>query len=367
MKLNEYQRRAFATARIDWGDARKRHIPTFGVIGELGSLTSELKKTLRDGKAYTDGSRNLVEEFGDLLWYLGAIASRHQMQLQSLADTGRSVPSPRNNFGHIYAMVKAFAALVAAVPDLGAHLTSAERRRLAPTLAHALRTTLLAIRREQLSLGTVLTQNLRKVTGMFGSEVIRPARCFDADYPGYERLPRSIGIQFLERERGAGRLEVVLRVNDMNIGDRLTDNAKEDDGYRFHDAFHLAYAAVLGWSPVVRATFRCKRKSDPHIDEVEDGARAAIVEEAIAQTVFNYARGHSMLDGLDRIDHGILKLIQRMVRRLEVSKCALHEWQRAIFIGFEAFRALKRNRGGWLILDAETRSLTYSREGPVVG
>lgn len=367
MKLDEYQRKAFATARIDWGDARKRHIPTFGVIGELGSLTSELKKTLRDGKAYTDGFRNLVEEFGDLLWYVGAIASRHQLQLQALADGARAVQASRGMFGHIYAMVSAFATLVAAVPDLGADLTSAQRRRLAGTLGQALRATLSAIRREQLNLGTVLTQNLRKVTGVFGSEVVRPARCFDAGFPGYERLPRSIGIQFLERERGAGRLEVVLRVNDLNIGDRLTDNAKEDDGYRFHDAFHLAYAAVLGWSPVVRATFRCKRKSDSHVDEVQDGARAAIVEEAIAQTVFHYARGHSMLEGLDRVDHGILKLIQRMVRGLEVRKCALHEWQRAIFIGFDAFRALKRNRGGWLILDAETQSLTYSKEGPVVG
>jgi NTP pyrophosphatase (non-canonical NTP hydrolase) len=367
VKLDQYQRKAFATARIDWGDARKRHIPTFGVVGELGSLTSELKKTLRDGKAYTDGSRNLVEEFGDLLWYVGAIASRHQLELQALADKARAMQTPRGAFGHIYAMVSAFATLVAVVPDLGAELPPAERRRLAGALGQALRASLVAMRREHLNLGTVLTQNLRKVTGAFGSDVTRPARCFDASFPGYERLPRSISIQFLERARGAGRLEVVLRVNEMNIGDRLTDNAKEDDGYRFHDAFHLAYAAVLGWSPVVRATFRCKRKSNSRVDEVEDGARAAIVEEAIAQTVFNYARGHSMLEGLDRIDHGILKLIQRMVRGLEVRKCALHEWQRAIFVGFDAFRALKRNRGGWLILDAESRSLAYSKEGPVVG
>lgn len=367
MKLDEYQRKAFATAHIDWTNARRRHIPTFGVIGELGSLTSELKKSLRDGRAYTDGSRNLVEEFGDLLWYLGAIASRHQLRLQALAENAAAIRAPRGAFSHVYAMVSAFAALVAVVPDLGAELTAGERRRLASALARALRATLLAIRSEQLSLNTVLTQNLRKVTGAFGSDVIRPARCFDSGFASYERLPRSISIQFLERARGADRLEVVLRVNEMNIGDRLTDNAKQDDGYRFHDAFHLAYAAVLGWSPVVRATFRCKRKSDSHIDEVQDGARAAIVEEAIAQTVFNYARGHSMLEGLDRIDHGILKLIQRMVRGLEVRKCVLHEWQRAIFVGFEAFRALKRNRGGWLILDAETRSLTYSKEGPVVG
>lgn len=367
MKLDEYQRKAFATARVDWNNARKRHIPTFGVIGELGSLTSELKKTLRDGKAYTDGDRNVIEEFGDLLWYVSAIASRHQLRMQALAKNARSIRMPAGAFGHIYAMVSAYASLVAVVPDLGSDLTPSERRRLAPALGYALSTTLTAIRRERLDLDTVLVRNLRKVASAFGSSAVKPARCFDARYPSYERLPRSTSIQFLERERGSGRLEVLLRVNDMNIGDRLTDNAKADDGYRFHDAFHLAYAAVLGWSPIVRKTFRCKRKSDSHVDEVQDGARAAIVEEAIAQTVFNYARGHSMLDGLDRIDHGILKLIQRMVRGLEVSACASHEWQRAIFVGFDAFRFLKRNRGGWLILDAETQSLTYSKEGPVVG
>jgi hypothetical protein len=366
--LDGYQRKAFATARIDWGDARKRHIPTFGVIGELGSLTSELKKSLRDGKAYTDGSRNLIEEFGDLLWYLAAIASRHDLRLQELIDRAQAIPrAPRGTFGHIYGMVSAFATLVAAVPDLGVDLNSTEQRRLARALGQAVLATLAAIRRERLSLDAVLARNLRKVSGAFGPEIIRPAPCFDADYPNYERLPRKVSIQFLERSRGKDRLEVVLRVNEMNIGDRLTDNADKDDGYRFHDAFHLAYAAVLGWSPVVRTTFRCKRKSASRVDEVQDGARAAIIEEAISQTIFNYARGHSMLEGLDRIDHGILKLIKTMVRGLEVRRCALHEWQHAIFVGFDAFRALKRNRGGWLILDAETRSLTYSKEGPVIG
>lgn len=367
MRLDDYQRKAFDTARIDWRDANKRQIPVLGVIGELGSVATEIKKGLRDGQAYTDGPQNLTEQFGDLLWYIGALASRYDIKLQALADSARSRKTPRSSLHHIYAIVSAAAALVAVAAPLGPKLNGRQRRALVGALERALGATLAALRHERLDLGKVLRINLAKVVGMFGDDVDRPAKCFDQKYPGYERLPRKIAVQFLERERGPGRLEVVIRVNDLNIGDRLTDNAKDDDGYRFHDAFHLAYAAVLGWSPVVRATFRCKRKSDSHIDEVQDGARAAIVEEAVAQTVFNYARGHSMLKGLDRIDHGILKLIQRMVRGLEVSRCELHEWQRAIFVGFKAFRALRENRGGWLILDAETRSLTYSRDGPGAG
>ena len=51
-------------------------------------------------------------------------------------------------------------------------------------------------------------------------------------------------------------------------------NIADADGYRYHDIFHIANAVFLGWSPVVRALLRCKRKSQPHIDENEDGARA---------------------------------------------------------------------------------------------
>lgn len=366
MKLDQYQRKAFGTAKIEWNDARKRQIPILGIVGELGSVATEIKKALRDGDAYTDGEQNLTEQFGDLLWYIGALASRYDLNLEALS-AGRAAKGPHSRLQHIYAIASAAAALATVAAPLGPKLTGVQRRALAAALGRVLGTTLAAIRHEKLDLSKVLRLNLSKVTGMFGDDVDRPARCFDRKYPDYERLPRSTAIQFLERQRGPGRLEVVIRVNNLNIGDRLTDNAREDDGYRFHDAFHLAYAAVLGWSPVVRATFRCKRKSDAHVDEIQDGARAAIVEEAVAQTVFNYARGHSMLKDLDRIDHAILKLIQRMVRGLEVSRCELHEWQRAIFVGFKAFRALWENRGGWLILDAETRNLTYSKDGPVAG
>ena len=36
------------------------------------------------------------------------------------------------------------------------------------------------------------------------------------------------------------------------VGAALTDNAYQDDGYRFHDVFHIAFTAILGWSPVLR-------------------------------------------------------------------------------------------------------------------
>lgn len=365
MTLSEYQKQAFKTAQIDWSDSARRHIPAFGAIGELGSLVSELKKSLRDGRAYTEGEANLIEEFGDVLWYLAALCSHYEF---SLAEVIRQAPPPsisKGRYGQIYALVRTIPMLTTEFEKLPAHPTAAQKRALGRSIGASGRATLHALKAQNLDLTKVLSSNLNKVESMFGSGMPMPARCFDGpEYPAYERLPRKLHIQFLERKRGKGRVEVILRVNDINVGDRLTDNAAIDDGYRYHDAFHLAYAAVLGWSPVTRAVFRCKRKSNPKKDEIEDGARAMIVEEAIAHTVFNYALDHSMLRGLDRLDHNILKLIGRMVRNLEVRDCLLHEWQRAVLIGFQAFRALTKNHGGWLSLDAEMRSLTYSREGP---
>lgn len=370
MTVDEYQKRAFATARVDWSNRAARAIPLLGIVGELGSVASEMKKAVRDGKAYTDGPKQLCEEFGDLLWYVAAVATRQGIALGALEKgaVSTSVHSTGTPFAHLFALVSAVSALVEAVQLHDENPSPARRRNLTKCLSTCLTALISAIRQAKLKLGNVLTENLRKGGSKFGdSPADAPAPCFDRSYPTYERLPREMQIQVLERDRGQDRVEVILRSRDMNIGDRLTDNATRDDGYRYHDVFHFAYAAVLGWSPVIRALLRSKRKSNPKVDEAQDGARAGIVEEAIAHTVFQYAEGHSLLRNLKHIDHGITQLICRMVRGLEVEELAMHEWERAIFVGFEAFRALKQHRGGWLMLNAETRSLTYSRDGPVVG
>lgn len=365
MNLNDFQHRAYSTAQIDWIDRRRRNVPMFGVVGELGSLLSEVKKSLRDGAAYTDLKENLAEEFGDIMWYLAALASHFNLSLVELTKGSTPVKAGNASFADMYAMVSAFAELAQRFEILPSKPTSSQKRLFGKSIGKCCRVTLQALKASRIDLNQVLNSNLAKVQGMFGHDNSGPARCFDGPgYPAFEHLPRKLPIQFLERSRGKGRIEVILRSHDLNIGDRLTDNAAIDDGYRYHDAFHFAYAAVLGWSPVTRALLRCKRKSNPQKDEIDDGARAIIVEEAIAHTVFNYALGHSMLSGLDRLDHNILKLIGTMVRNLEVRDCQPHEWQHAILTGFTAFRALTESKGGWLLLNAETRSLTFSKEGP---
>ena len=47
-----------------------------GLIGETGSLLAEVKKKQRDKIAYRGYAAATVEEMGDVLWYLNAVAVR---------------------------------------------------------------------------------------------------------------------------------------------------------------------------------------------------------------------------------------------------------------------------------------------------
>ena len=138
---------------------------------------------------------------------------------------------------------------------------------------------------------------------------------FDAELPEGERLPRKFEVELIDVE-GESRQRVRVLIDGTPFGTELTDNAYDPDGYRFHDVFHFAYAAVLGWSPITRALLRRKRKSQPLLDEVEDGGRAAVIEEGVAALAFDYARRHRFLDGVAALDFQLLRTIKDMTSHL---------------------------------------------------
>ena len=181
---------------------------------------------------------------------------------------------------------------------------------------------------------------------------------FDDNFPETQQIPKEFEIEFRETMEGDS-IRVTVSRNGQQIGDSLTDNAHEDDGYRFHDLFHLSYAAVLGWSPVTRKLLGVKRKSSAAFDEVEDGARAGIIEELISQLVYTYARDHNFLDGVKSLDYHLLKTIQSLVADREVSIRSLSEWETAIFSGYEAWRKLRENRGGKVKVNLEKREIEF--------
>ena len=178
----------------------------------------------------------------------------------------------------------------------------------------------------------------------------------DDHFPDSERFPRQMDVSIDSGE--PGRVEMVI--NGKLFGHPLRDNRYEDDGYRFHDIFHLMYASLLGWSPTLRALMRRKRKSDPKVDEVEDGGRAIVIEEGIAAMVFSYAERRDFLNGAEGIDYELLRTIKDMTSHLEVRCRTEGDWEHAILKGFELWRQVRAKGKGRLLanLDRGTIDLT---------
>src|SRR3984893_14224754 len=212
-----------------------------------------------------------------------------------------------------------------------------------------------------LTLEEIATANLAKVKARWATERTEPL-CFDATLPEGERLPRRFEVELVDVE-GEDRQRVRVSINGKPCGGELTDNAYDPDGYRFHDVFHFAYAAVLGWSPITRALLRRKRKSRPLLDEVEDGGRAAVIEEGVAALAFDYARRHHMLEGVSVLDFQLLRTIKDMTSHLEVRQCTTGEWEQAILQGFEVWRCVLAARGGRIAIDLDARRIAFFGPG----
>ncbi len=173
-----------------------------------------------------------------------------------------------------------------------------------------------------------------------------PRALFDEGYESHERLPREFTYTFAYATVDGIEKVVLLNAAAERVGDPLTDNADRDDGYRFHDVLHLAHAAVLGWSPVFRKLLARKRKSKPKIDEVQDGGRAQVIDEAIVAAVYEYANRHDFLEGATRVDWELLRSIKRLTAGFEVEDCSPAEWEEAILTGVAVWREVRRHDGG---------------------
>ncbi len=181
---------------------------------------------------------------------------------------------------------------------------------------------------------------------------------FDAEFDENERLPRRFEVE-LSEVIVKDRTKIRMLVNGEKVGDDLTDNAEDPDGYRFHDVFHLGYVAVLGWSPVIRKLLKRKRKSNPQVDEVQDGGRAQVLDEGVAALVFDYAKEHRWLEGVTDLDYKLLRTIKGVTSLLEVRERSLGEWQHAILLGFNVWRQVLSAGGGRVLVDQDEKSLTF--------
>lgn len=291
MDFREYQKQAVQTdqflTNLD-GEA----ISILGMVGEIGSLSSEYKKFRRDGTSHRLFLDRIAEELGDILWYVAAFANRCGLDLSAIAE--QNLDKCRDRWGW--------------------RSTSQNDQLVTPT--------------------------------------------FDNFLPEQEKFPKKFEVEITEIvEDNSTKIKAFF--DGRQIGSDLTDNSYSDDGYRFHDVFHLSYVAVLGWSPVVRKMLGCKRKSNPKIDEVEDGGRAIAIEEGISALVFSYAQSHEFLKNITELDYELLKTIKKLTSDLEVSQRSLCDWEKAILAGYKVWNQVKENGGGIIAIDLDTHSISY--------
>ncbi len=326
---------------------------------------STAKKHIREQSAYPGFKRAAEEEFGDTLWYLAALCRRLKIPFDELfAEAAsnarfRTAGAATDMFEGTYARVavptttdpvdttlfklgRSAAALLEGTPD---------HARVAAFASDYLG----ALHAAKLAFSDVARSNLRKARGAFLEPRPEDLIDFDAGFGIEEQLPRTFKIRVNQRESGRS----YLQWNGVFIGDPLTDNIADPDGYRFHDVFHFAYAAILHWSPVIRALIKHKRKSKPEYDEAQDSGRAIVVEEGLTAWIFTRAKELKFFENQERISLGMLKTIGEFVAGYEVEKCPLKLWERAILDGYAVFRQLRAAQGGWIIGDRTHRTIRY--------
>lgn len=380
--LDEYQAFTTRTDRNDKIGADGLGFVLLGLFGEVGSLLSALKKKQRDKDAFVAFREEVIEELGDALWYFANAALRAELPLSQIA---RSVPAKLEDWdykgrsgastfedlqqsdapftgalagGEVEHRLLALAGKVGVLlADWSDGQIKKNRDRLSADLVEIFRALLMAADDAQVSLEQAARSNVIKTLGRWPDQP-QWGPLFDEEFPSYEQLPRQMRVEFIERTVN-GRTFVVQQWNGVNLGSPLTDNRHEPDDYRYHDVFHLAFAGILGWSPTMRALLRLKRKSQPEIDENEDGARANIIEEGVSTWIFNHGLRKAEFRNVTTLDYGLLKAVHELVRGYEVESRPLWQWERAILEGFRVFRALRKHRNGAVTIDLVKRTIEF--------
>lgn len=217
-----------------------------------------------------------------------------------------------------------------------------------------------------LEMSTIAEKNREKVS--YRLDRSNPTPLHDQNDLETQKFPTKFDIAFVSV--GKGRSQMYM--GDKQLGDELTDNSYDDDGYRFHDVMHIANVAKLGWSPVLRKLMGRKRKQNAQTDEVEDGARAQIVEEAVVKIIHSEGERLAVLSRREiagqpqklfskssDITFRFLKLIRNFVVDLEVSENRYWEWEEAITTGYEIFYKLRCEGQGTVSVDLDARSIEF--------
>lgn len=86
MELNEYQDLASRTAGYPEIGGQRLAYPAMGLAGEAGELMNKVKKIWRDqgGELTEEVREDLVNELGDVLWYVSQLARELEADLETV-------------------------------------------------------------------------------------------------------------------------------------------------------------------------------------------------------------------------------------------------------------------------------------------
>ena len=358
-----------ASARTDELRGKDLTSVRLGLFGEVGSLMATSKKYHRERDAYAAYKDDVIDEFGDTLWYFTTLCRYLGFRLKDLIDEATQGDDINSNLASAVltnttiASVRSFAKQ-AEIDDLlltlgqetaNLLITDSGNPEQKDRLIAFARAYLRAVQAHGISLFEIASKNLAKIESRFSDYDESNLPVFDACFSEEEQLPKKFRIEFKLREDE----KCYLRWNRVFIGEPLTDNIEDPDYYRFHDVFHCAHAAILHWSPTFRALIKQKRKSDKKTDENQDGGRATVIEEGLTAYIFARAKELNYFENQESVSFDLLKTISNFVRGYEVEQCPLKLWEEAILRGYCVFRQLRENGGGIVVGDRENRTIKY--------
>lgn len=340
-----------------------------GLFSEVGSLVSLLKKKLLNNDSNDHSNELVIEEMGDIFWYFTLITIVESIDLYELIndidpyDKHESTVFITGIKTRPFIKVKSKESISDTqllFNDLIIHTTSLSKNTASEKIERFLNIYLKMMEFLNLDLLNIVEHNTFKIRNRFVpiEELHLPLLSFDSTFSKDEQLPVEFEVHIVEKPNG----KAYLKWNDVFIGSALNDNHQEDDNYKYHDVFHLAFAAILHWSPTFRALIKHKRKSDLSIDETQDSGRPIVIEEGLSAWLFSISKQRDIdFTKESSISYDLLKTIQIFVRGYEVEKCPLQLWVKAIIQGYTVFNQVVENKGGIIVGNRRERTLEFRK------
>lgn len=415
-------------------NSRRSNIATLGLVSEIGSVISALKKDLLlDTSIDHIGDRLIIrgqlkEEIGDALWYAVMLAQCQDDEVANdifragierlrfhLTSTGRDYRRTQELLGEEKReeFLAASEQFLKSDPTLDeyqrvAYITRRTEERVLKDVCSAVLQQLAAqLSRDLLpnselilnhevrpkdpvkALGEILW-HLSALASLYGLKLSECVALAEAkaefrnptNIPGpdhlttgtlSERFPEKFEVHFVSDARSRSNMYLVeANIVKKKLGASLTDNDHEGDGYRFHDVMHIAFATHLRWSPNLRAFMGLQRRSDKRLDEVEDGGRAKIVEEAVILEV--HLQAEAFQEYLDEkkletkgspyayssaINFEFLRRLRAITKGHEVYDNPQQDWEAAIKEGYDCYCQLNAADGGIIEVDIAKRKISF--------